>query len=332
MPADPKPQTMSAEELLRQKDAQLRDAAEREDAELQAFEKSRQERRVRIINATLYGNLADELLQAEGILNPTPAQRQKRIDELAKARPPVVLDPATTTSGLATVNSGKEAFAKLCESIAGPEAQSYYRQVHRWMNMVRRAGYHVPEGMSYDDAVHLVLDLGAANYLPHADRHRATCDEIDEAVRRFVHIRLSSRVTEAPAGSAVAPSNTPTPAVEDATPKPRRATHSSDFTEVNWYGTPYTFTLGVQSRTVAALWAEYEGSGLALHNSTIAERANAEQDNFRVDMTFRDHPAMNTMIVRGGRSATWRLAAPPLQAPTKIPKPAKARRKTRISK
>jgi hypothetical protein len=88
-----------------------------------------------------------------------------------------------------------------------------------------------------------------------------------------------------------------------------RATHSADFTFVNWFGTEYRFALGVQSRAVKALWEEWERSGLGLHQETIRDALDPERDNFRMDKTFRKHPAMGTMI-RSAGDGTYRLVNP----------------------
>src|SRR5262249_27468816 len=76
--------------------------------------------------------------------------------------------------------------------------------------------------------------------------------------------------------------------------------HNSDFTMVTWFGTDYTFALGVQSSAVRALWEEWERSGLGLHQETIRTVIDTERDNFRMDMAFRNHPAFGTMIQRCG--------------------------------
>jgi hypothetical protein len=78
--------------------------------------------------------------------------------------------------------------------------------------------------------------------------------------------------------------------------KASEATHSADFTAVNWFGTEYTFALGVQSGAVKALWEEWEKSGLGLHQQTIREAVDAERENFRMDKAFRNNPAFGTMI------------------------------------
>lgn len=85
-----------------------------------------------------------------------------------------------------------------------------------------------------------------------------------------------------------------TPAiVQGKAPKPH---HSADFTFVNWFGTEYTFALGVQSSAVKTLWEEWERTGLGLHQDTIRNAIDAERDNFRMDTAFRSHPAFGKMI------------------------------------
>lgn len=120
-----------------------------------------------------------------------------------------------------------------------------------------------------------------------------------------------------------------------AMPAEPKATHSSDFTYVNWYGTEYTFALGVQSEAVRTLWNEWEKSGLGLHQETIGNAIDAERDNFRMDKAFRNNPAFGTMIQNTG-DGKYKLARPAPSKPASIPIatksaaiPAKAPRKPR---
>jgi hypothetical protein len=104
---------------------------------------------------------------------------------------------------------------------------------------------------------------------------------------------------------AGAPTSTQTPAAgeppaQGGTPAKPKPSHSADFTFVNWFGTKYTFALGVQASAVRALWEEWENSGLGLHQETVRNAIDAERDNFRMDTTFRKHPAFGTMIQRCG--------------------------------
>jgi len=124
-------------------------------------------------------------------------------------------------------------------------------------------------------------------------------------------------------------------ATTPAEPKP---THSADFTCVNWYGTKYTFALGVQASAVKALWDEWEKSGMELHQETIRRAVDAERKNFRMDKAFRNHPAFGTMIQRIG-DGRYKLEPPTTAKPApalmgkksaKSPGiPAKARQKPR---
>ena len=102
--------------------------------------------------------------------------------------------------------------------------------------------------------------------------------------------------------------------------------HSGDFTEVLWYGSTYTFSLGVQSSVVKALWGEWEKSGLGLHQDTIRKAVDPERDNFRVDKAFREHPAFGTMI-QGGGDGRYKLARPTTNEASPI---AKSKRNARI--
>jgi hypothetical protein len=121
----------------------------------------------------------------------------------------------------------------------------------------------------------------------------------------------------------------------DETKSKAKASHSVDFTFVNWYGTEYTFALGVQSSAVEALWDEWEKSGLGLHQDTIRNSIDAERDSFRMDKAFRNHPAFGTMIQSIG-DGKYKLAslktgkgAPTPSAKKSTGIPAKARQKPR---
>jgi hypothetical protein len=50
-----------------------------------------------------------------------------------------------------------------------------------------------------------------------------------------------------------------------------------------------------------------------LHQETIREAIDTEQDSFRMDTAFRKHPAFGTMIQRGG-DGRYRLVQPVSQA------------------
>jgi hypothetical protein len=92
-------------------------------------------------------------------------------------------------------------------------------------------------------------------------------------------------------------------------PNERQPSHSADFTFVNWFGTEYTFALGVQSSAVQALWGEWERSRLGLHQDTIRNQIDAERDSFRMNAAFRNHPAFGTMIQSCG-DGRYKLAPP----------------------
>ena len=121
--------------------------------------------------------------------------------------------------------------------------------------------------------------------------------KIEQAARR---LRMSS--IEA---SASATTDNRLPAEQNLV----NATHSADFTFVKWFGTEYTFALGIQSSAIAALWAEWERSGLGLHQDTIRNTIDAERDSFRMDTAFRNHSAFGTMIERCG-DGKYKLGPP----------------------
>ena len=79
------------------------------------------------------------------------------------------------------------------------------------------------------------------------------------------------------------------------------ATHNDDFTMVNWFGTAFTFALGVQSEVVKVLWKQWEANGMGLNQQTIGNAVDSEKDNFRIANVFRSHPAIGTMIHTTGK-------------------------------
>ena len=87
------------------------------------------------------------------------------------------------------------------------------------------------------------------------------------------------------------------------------ARHSADFTHVYWFGQEYKFSPGLQAGAVRELWAEWEKTGLGLHQETIRERIDAERDNFRMAHVFRNHPALGSMIGKDGEGR-YRLMCP----------------------
>jgi hypothetical protein len=87
------------------------------------------------------------------------------------------------------------------------------------------------------------------------------------------------------------------------------AVHNDDFTMVKWYDTDYRFALGAQAGAVRALWEEWERSGLGLHQETIHNLIDPERRTFRMDMTFRHHPALGKMI-RAVGDGVYQLFAP----------------------
>lgn len=88
-----------------------------------------------------------------------------------------------------------------------------------------------------------------------------------------------------------------------------KAYHNQDFTEVFWFGTTYSFALGVQSSVIKVLWSEWEKTGLGLNQQTIRDMIDAERDNFRMINAFRKHPAFKTMIQSDNRGQ-YRLTEP----------------------
>jgi hypothetical protein len=91
------------------------------------------------------------------------------------------------------------------------------------------------------------------------------------------------------------------PILNDAGPPPaeekqqhERATHGSDFTSVNWFGTQYTFS-PTQRAIVGALWRAWQDGHEWVHQDTLLEEADSMCG--RMQTVFKNHPAWRTMIV-----------------------------------
>lgn len=125
-----------------------------------------------------------------------------------------------------------------------------------------------------------------------------------------------------PAAPPAAPITPPTTTPAATSPLPE-CTHNADYTMVRWYGREYVFSLGVQSQVVGRLWGEWEKSGLGLHQATICQDIDDERESLRIDMVFRDHPAMGAMIQKAG-DGRYKLDRP-------ADKPQKKDKKRRIS-
>jgi hypothetical protein len=98
----------------------------------------------------------------------------------------------------------------------------------------------------------------------------------------------------------------------------RLPTHSEDFTSVNWYGTDYRFTKGLQAESVRALWEAWENKTPTLSQETIGKRAGSSASSFQLAKVFRrkkkrggysPHPAWGTMIQPGAKG-TYQLIRP----------------------
>ncbi|HZZ82202.1 MAG TPA: hypothetical protein VFE62_27135 [Gemmataceae bacterium] len=97
------------------------------------------------------------------------------------------------------------------------------------------------------------------------------------------------------------------------------ATHAEDFSSVLWFGTLYTFSIGLQSESVKILWEAWTKGTPILHEATIGGRAGSGSSSFQLSKVFRSfdratgkfiyHPAWNTMIKRTGKGQ-YALASP----------------------
>ncbi len=76
------------------------------------------------------------------------------------------------------------------------------------------------------------------------------------------------------------------------------ATHSPDFTTLEYRGTRYTFKKGNQAEAVRALWGAH---GHSLTRETIRKQINSGDEKFRMSKLFSGHPAWGTLIVTDGK-------------------------------
>ncbi|MEX0641666.1 MAG: hypothetical protein WD468_03145 [Pirellulales bacterium] len=94
-----------------------------------------------------------------------------------------------------------------------------------------------------------------------------------------------------------------------------QATHSADFTSVDWFGTRYTFNKGMQAEAIRVLWEQFERGGHGLGQERIGEQIESSADRFRLAHVFRNHkhpgyhPAWGTMI-QTSEKGVFRLVRP----------------------
>jgi hypothetical protein len=88
------------------------------------------------------------------------------------------------------------------------------------------------------------------------------------------------------------------------------ATPSEDFTSVIWFGTPFTFSKGMQAESVRLLWEAWAKKTPTLSEKTIGDKIGSSADGFQLAKVFRTkkqtrghtvHPAWGTMIQRAGK-------------------------------
>ncbi|MHB1157675.1 MAG: hypothetical protein ACYC26_12680 [Phycisphaerales bacterium] len=123
------------------------------------------------------------------------------------------------------------------------------------------------------------------------------------------HCRMVRHITNklghwagAMSGTELQPSGT----ITDAAGGKEKATHSEDFTSVEWFGTRYDFAKGNQAESVRVLWTEWEKGGHSLSEKTIGEKIESSAEHFRLVHVFRSkdnkmHSAWGTMIVSSGK-------------------------------
>lgn len=145
-----------------------------------------------------------------------------------------------------------------------------------------------------------VAKLGEWLKLVGVEHHRAAVD-----VLRTSNPSTATTPTAPPAATKTTndlpDQDAPTPANDE------RPAHSIDFRSVNWFGAPYTFSEH-QAACVKILWEHWLQRTPDVGGKTLL--AEAESDAERIDLVFRDHPAWNTMIVKGVKRGTRRLQEP----------------------
>jgi len=133
-----------------------------------------------------------------------------------------------------------------------------------------------------------------------------------------IRLRLKGEQRPEPPGKSRPSDEAPPPDPEDAqATDSMKATHSPDFTSVNWFGTRYAFAKGNQAETVRLLWEAWEAGEHSLSQETIAERMESSATHFalrkvfrqRVEGKYQPHPAWGTMI-RQERKGCYRLVPP----------------------
>lgn len=137
--------------------------------------------------------------------------------------------------------------------------------------------------------------------------HRDRATDWEAFVKELRRVQLDARrlldlpePVLASAGGAVPFGSTPSDELRAAAE--RQATelssHSSDFTTVHWFGTDHIFNGGQQAKAVGRLWKEWEAGGHGISEKTIGEEIGSAGNNYRLAMTFRNHRALGTMIVK----------------------------------
>jgi len=100
--------------------------------------------------------------------------------------------------------------------------------------------------------------------------------------------------------------------IADVSPSPAHCSHSDGFTSCVWYGRQFQFSKR-QAECISMLWKAWEAGTPTLSQMTIGDRVGSAAVNFRLDKTFRNHPAWGVMIQQAGRGI-YKLAKPPTES------------------
>lgn len=86
------------------------------------------------------------------------------------------------------------------------------------------------------------------------------------------------------------------------------ASHSPDFSQVNWFGTVYYFRTREERAVVGHLWRSAEKGNESIDQAALLDVADCEYPRLRD--VFGKHPAWGTMIVQdmNGEAGSYKLS------------------------
>ena len=141
--------------------------------------------------------------------------------------------------------------------------------------------------------------------------HPDNIEKALQAVRKDLERVGAGTVTQPNAPNENGDSEADAVGVRESTSE--ECSHSDDFTSCIWFGARYEFTR-LQAACVKALWEARERGHGTLNQETIQKKSGSSAAYFRLDKTFRDHPAFGVMIQKASKGI-YKLA-PPTENPT----------------